>query len=79
MSAVDAGGVTTRDPDLILARLHLRLGSLALARAELETLAGRDALDDDQAAQQVQAAADTFAALREHLREVDEQREHNES
>jgi hypothetical protein len=38
---------TTRDPDLILAGLHLRLGALALARAELETLAGRDALDDD--------------------------------
>jgi hypothetical protein len=47
MSAVDAGGVATRDPDLVLARLHLRLGSLALARAELETLAGRDALDED--------------------------------
>ena len=46
MSAVDASGVTTRNPDLILARLHLRLGSLALARAELETLAGRDALDE---------------------------------
>ena len=37
----------TRAIDLQLARLHLRLGSLALARAELETLAGRDALDDD--------------------------------
>ncbi|MEX2183893.1 MAG: hypothetical protein WEC14_05560 [Chloroflexota bacterium] len=36
-----------RSADLELARLHLRLGSLALARAELETLAGRDALDDD--------------------------------
>lgn len=47
MSAVEAGGVATRDPDLVLARLHLRLGSLALARAELETLAGRDALDED--------------------------------
>ena len=47
MSAVEADGVATRDPDLILARLHLRLGSLALARAELETLAGRDALDAD--------------------------------
>lgn len=35
-----------RSTDLQLARLHLRLGSLALARAELETLAGRDALDD---------------------------------
>ena len=47
MSAVDASGVVaTRDPDLVLARLHLRLGSLALARAELETLAGRDALDE---------------------------------
>ncbi len=46
MSAVEASGVTTRDPDLVLARMHLRLGSLALARAELETLAGRDALDE---------------------------------
>lgn len=36
----------TRAPDLVLAGLHLRLGSLALARASLETLAGRDALDD---------------------------------
>lgn len=35
-----------RSPDLVLAHLHLRLGSLALARAELETLAGRDGLDD---------------------------------
>ena len=41
------GGVASRGPDLALARLHLRLGSLALARAELETLAGRDALDQD--------------------------------
>ena len=46
MSAVEASGVATRGPDLVLARLHLRLGSLALARAELETLAGRDALDE---------------------------------
>jgi hypothetical protein len=46
MSAVESGGVATRDPDLVLARLHLRLGSLALARSELETLAGRDALDE---------------------------------
>jgi tetratricopeptide (TPR) repeat protein len=46
MSAVEASGVTTRDPDLVLARMHLRLGSLTLARAELETLAGRDALDE---------------------------------
>jgi hypothetical protein len=36
-----------RDPDLILARIHLRLGSLSLARTELETLAGRGDLDDD--------------------------------
>jgi hypothetical protein len=36
-----------RDPDLALARIHLRLGSLGLARAELEALAGRDALDID--------------------------------
>jgi hypothetical protein len=35
-----------RTTDLLLAGVHLRLGSLALARAELETLAGRDALDD---------------------------------
>lgn len=34
-----------REVDLALAHLHLRLGSLALARAELETLAGRAALD----------------------------------
>jgi hypothetical protein len=37
--------VTERSADLILARLHLRLGSLSLARAELETLAGKDMLD----------------------------------
>ena len=36
-----------RDPDLVLARVHLRLGSLSLARVELETLAGRGTLDDD--------------------------------
>jgi hypothetical protein len=35
-----------RPADLTLARVHLRLGCLALARAELETLAGRDELDD---------------------------------
>ncbi|MEO5940642.1 MAG: hypothetical protein ABIZ72_06665 [Candidatus Limnocylindrales bacterium] len=39
--------VGERDADLILARVHLLLGSLGLARAELETLAGRGALDDD--------------------------------
>src|SRR5688572_3465060 len=47
MSLAEDGGVVSRGPDLALARLHLRLGSLALARAELETLAGRDALDQD--------------------------------
>jgi hypothetical protein len=36
-----------RATDLVLAGVHLRLGSLALARAELETLAGRDALDSE--------------------------------
>ncbi|HEX9044354.1 MAG TPA: hypothetical protein VF802_04935 [Candidatus Limnocylindrales bacterium] len=30
-----------------LARVHLRTGSLSLARTELESLAGRDALDDE--------------------------------
>jgi hypothetical protein len=44
------GEVTTtesRDPDLLLARLHVRLGSLALARVELETLAASAQLDGD--------------------------------
>ena len=36
-----------RPTDLTLARLHLRTGSLALARAEFETLAGRGAIDGD--------------------------------
>ena len=44
---MDAPAPAPRLPDLVLARLHLRLGSLALARAELETLAGRDSLDAD--------------------------------
>jgi len=38
---------TVRTADLRLARLHLRLGSLTLARAELEALAGSGDLDDD--------------------------------
>ena len=42
-----AGAPVVRQPDLVMARIHLRLGSLGLARAELETLAGRDVLDDD--------------------------------
>jgi hypothetical protein len=36
-----------READLAMARLHLRLGSLSLARAELEALAGKDGLDDE--------------------------------
>jgi len=40
--AVDA---PSRGADLVLAGLHLRMGSLSLARAELETLAGIGALD----------------------------------
>ena len=36
-----------RAADLVLARIHLRLGSLGLARAELEALAGRNGLDDE--------------------------------
>src|SRR5262245_65590369 len=36
-----------RAADLVLARVHLRLGSLALARTELESLAGRNGLDDE--------------------------------
>ena len=48
---VPASGATPpagpRDPDLVLARVHLLLGSLSLARTELETLAGRGALDDE--------------------------------
>lgn len=42
---VDPGA--PRDPDLVLARLHLLLGSLGLARTELEILAGKGALDDE--------------------------------
>jgi hypothetical protein len=42
-----ASSAPDRAADLVLAGVHLRLGALALARAELETLAGRDALDTD--------------------------------
>jgi hypothetical protein len=42
-----AAGAAVRDPDLILARVHLLLGLLSLARTELETLAGRGGLDDE--------------------------------
>jgi hypothetical protein len=37
----------SRDPDLVLAGLHLRLGALALARVELATIAARGGLDRD--------------------------------
>ncbi len=36
-----------RPTGLRMARVHLRMGSLTLARAELESFAGRDAIDDD--------------------------------
>jgi len=46
-----ADGITIvldeRAADLVLARIHLRLGSLGLARAELEGLAGRNGLDEE--------------------------------
>ena len=42
-AATDAAA--PRPGELVLARIHLRLGSLALARAELETLAGLGSLD----------------------------------
>jgi len=46
-TVVPAPSGPPRDPDLVLARVHLLLGSLSLARTELETLAGRSVLDDD--------------------------------
>ena len=42
-----AGDRADRPVALRLARLHLRMGSLALARAELESLAGRAMLDEE--------------------------------
>ena len=36
-----------RAAELVLARVHLRMGSFGLARAELEGLAGRNGLDDE--------------------------------
>ena len=36
-----------RDIDLVVARLHVRLGSLQLARAEVEEMAGKGTLDDE--------------------------------
>ena len=44
-SAAPAAPPPPRDADIVLAGLHLRLGSLALARAELETLAASGRLD----------------------------------
>ncbi len=43
----DSAAAPVRDPALALARLHLRIGALVQARAELETLAGRGALDEE--------------------------------
>ncbi|MBA2718887.1 MAG: hypothetical protein H0U52_06565 [Chloroflexi bacterium] len=45
--AFGPGTVAPRSHDLVLARTHLRLGALGLARTELETLAGRGTLDDE--------------------------------
>lgn len=42
-----AAGAGERAIPLRMARLHLRMGSLPLARAELESLAGRGMLDED--------------------------------
>jgi hypothetical protein len=44
-AVMGAAAPAARDVNLVVARLHLRLGSLSIARAELETFAGRDALD----------------------------------
>lgn len=41
----DAAEVPARDPEARLARIHVRTGLMALARAELETMAGAGALD----------------------------------
>jgi hypothetical protein len=46
-AAAGAAPAVVRDADLVIARLHLRLGSLSLARAELEAMAGKDGLDDE--------------------------------
>ncbi|HXG25388.1 MAG TPA: hypothetical protein VNL94_00845, partial [Candidatus Binatia bacterium] len=47
MTAPPPAPIPRADPseDLRLARIHLRMGQLTLARAELEDLLGRDALD----------------------------------
>jgi len=47
VAAAPVAGAPQRHPDLVIAHVHLRLGSLGIARAELETLAGRDLLDDE--------------------------------
>lgn len=39
--------MATRPTGLRMAHVHLRMGSISLARAELEAYAGRDALDED--------------------------------
>jgi geranylgeranyl diphosphate synthase type I len=65
----ERGAGAERDADLTLARIHLLLGSLSLARAELETLAGRGALDDDAVARVQQAIVDSgaLADLEAHI------------
>jgi len=46
-AAPSSGDAPPRPVDLRLAALHLRTGAYALARAELETMAGNGTLDDD--------------------------------
>jgi hypothetical protein len=46
-----------RTPEQRLATIHLRTGSLSLARAELETMAGEGALDDEALIAVANAAA----------------------
>lgn len=46
-TAPDGRQPTDRSADLRLARLHLRTGAFALARVELESLAGAGALDEE--------------------------------
>jgi hypothetical protein len=47
--------LSARPMGLRIARLHLRMGSLSLARAELEAYAGRGALDEDALADLAEA------------------------
>jgi hypothetical protein len=47
VASESAGDTAHRPTGMRLARVHLRTGALGLARAELESYAGRDLLDDD--------------------------------